>query len=152
MGNRKKEFIQKIHKNLTENELHLFYNKHNIVFEEVDLFRDFVVNLTYLIGNTYLGDSITPPNKQVSHFNWCWEKNIKDFKKENIQFKDKGSHYSYLLKYFNETFYIKEDKNLSIKLIIKFWMTIMTYIPSKNMRDLGVLLNLYKLMHKNLII
>ena len=151
MDDKRKEFIKQIHKDLTESELHLFYNKNGIVFEEVDLFRDFVVGLTYIISNTYLGDSITPPKKQLSHFNWCWDKNINNFKKENIYFNEKGSHYAYLVKYFTETFYNNEDKNMAIKLIIKFWVTIMTYLPPKKMIDLGVLLNLYKLMHKNLV-
>lgn len=151
MGNRKEELINTLQHDLSPSELIQFYQSHHIVFERVDLFRDFAINLTKIIASTYLGDAITPPEKQITHFKWCWKKNISDFEKEHIYFAQKGGHYQYFIKYFMETYYMHEDKDLQVKLITEFWAHIMSYLPAKRTIDLGVFLGLYELLNKNLV-
>lgn len=152
MGNRKQELIAVLQKDLSSTELATFYNRHHIIFERVDLFRDFIISLTKLISNTYLGDDITSPEKQLSHFKWCWNKNLKNFAAENIKFQSKGDHYRYFMKYFVEMFYEKEDKDVQTGLIIQFWTQIMGYLPPRRHIDLGIFIGYYNLMNKNLAI
>jgi hypothetical protein len=152
MGNRKKELIATIQKDLTPNELHTFYTSNNVVFERVDLFRDFVISLTNIISSTYLGDDITPPDQQSKHFDWCWGKNLQNFADEHIYFKAKGSHYKYFKQYFNEIFYVKEDKVMSVQLILKFWSSIMSYLNIRRQIDLRVFIGMYKMLDENLVI
>jgi hypothetical protein len=151
-NNRKQELIDTLQKDLSASELVSFYQSRHIIFERVDLFRDFVISLTKIISSTYLGDSITPPEKQFSHFKWCWKKNINNFEKENIYFNVKGSHYDYFMKYYMDTFYTHDDKDLQAKLIIEFWTHIMSYLPIKRSIDLGVFMVLYELLSKNLVL
>lgn len=150
MTNRKKELLDTIQKDLTSNELNTFYTANNVVFERVDLFRDFVISLTTIISSTYLGDELTSPEQRVKHFDWCWEKNIRNFALEHIYFKSNGSHRQYFTKYFAGTFYTKEDKDEEVKLILKFWRTIMSYLTIRRQIDLRVFMSMYKIMNENL--
>jgi hypothetical protein len=152
MGNRQKELLDTIQKDLSLNELHTFYVNNGIVFERVDLYRDFVISLAKIVSSTYLGDDITPPDQQAKHFDWCWNKNIQNFKEEHIYFKLKGSHYKYFKKYFTETFYVKDNKELSMQLIVKFWNTIMSYMGTRRQIDLQVFVGMYKMLDENFVI
>jgi hypothetical protein len=151
MANRKQELLQTIQKDLTNNELLTFYTTNNIVFERIDLFRDFVISLTLLVSSTYLGDTLTSPEQRMKHFDWCWNKNLNNFAEEHIYIKSKGVHYRYFSKYFAETFYAKEDKETSVKLILKFWNSIMSYLSIRRQIDLQVFIGLYKMMDSYLV-
>jgi hypothetical protein len=152
MANRKKELIDTIQKDLTVTELHTFYTANNVVFERVDLFRDFVISLANIIASTYLGDDITSAEQRMKHFDWCWNKNIQNFAEEHIYFMPKGTHYKYFKKYFTETFYDREDKILSMQLIVKFWYSIMSYLILRRQIDLRVFMGMYKMLEDNLVI
>lgn len=150
-NNRRQELLDTLQKDLSPTELVNFYQSRHIIFERVDLYRDFLVSLTKLISSTYLGDAITPPIKQVAHFKWCWRKNLSNFETEHIYFQPKGSHFNYLLKYFMETYYYHDDKELQTLAINEFWTHIVSYLPTKRINDLGVFLIIYELMDKNLV-
>lgn len=152
MGNKKQELIATIKKDLSLTELYTFYHQHNVIFERVDLFRDFAMSLTKIIASTYLGDDYTPPSQQLSHFQWCWNKVVEDFKKEHIYFQPKGVHFRYFCKYFNEMYYDKTDKESQIALITQFWLVTFSYLTPKRHIDLNVFMGLYKLLNKNLTI
>ena len=44
------------------------------------------------------------------HFDWCWSSVLSDFSKENIFFNKKGHLYEYFLSFFNEIFYLEQNK------------------------------------------
>jgi hypothetical protein len=152
MGNRQKELIDAIKKDLSPAELQQFYQRYNVVFERVDVFRDLSVSLTKTIHTTYLGDDITPPSQQLQHFKWCWQKVLSDFAKEGIYFKQTGTLYRYFAKYFQEMFYNKENKNEETEIILRYWKFIMSYITPKRHQDLSLFITMYKLMESNLVI
>ena len=81
--------------------------KNDIIIEYVDLFIDFMTSLTTIINKTYLNEDIINSEYYIiKHFNWCWEKNIKNFEKENIGINSQGEHYEFVYNYFYEKFYI----------------------------------------------
>lgn len=152
MGNRQRELIATIRKDLSTAELQVFYQQQNIVFERVDLFRDLSISLAKTIHSTYLGDEITSPSQQLKHFRWCWQKVLDDFTQENIYFKVKGTLYQHFAKYFREMFYSKDNKNEETQVIIKYWAFIMSYQHPKRHADLNLFLTMYNLMNQNLTI
>lgn len=152
MGNRQKELIEAIKKDLSPAELQQFYQRYNVVFERVDVFRDLSVSLAKTIHTTYLGDDITPPSQQLQHFKWCWQKVLSDFAKEGIYFKQKGTLYRYFAKYFQEMFYNKDNKVAEIEIIVRYWKFIMSYVTPKRYQDLSLFITMYNLMYQNLSI
>lgn len=152
MGNKQKELIETIRKDLSHAELHQFYRIHNVILERVDLFRDLCTSLTKTIYSTYLGDDITSPKYQLKHFNWCWDKTLVDFNKENIFFKKQGTLFNYLLKYFQEMFYMNVNKYEEEVVILRYWKFIFSYTEPKRHKDLNFFITLYNLMNQNLVI
>ena len=47
---------------------------------------------------------------KLKHYQWCWEKTIDNFKKENINFKFSENDYEYFKEFFFEVFYDQEDE------------------------------------------
>jgi hypothetical protein len=49
---------------------------------------------------------------KTKHFDWCWNKTIGNFKKEEIAFNLKGDHYEYFLSFFTEIFYNQKESRI----------------------------------------
>jgi hypothetical protein len=70
--------------------------------------------------STYLGGSPTSTETGVvmneddnhNHFMWCWNKNIENFKKEEIPFNNEGEHLDYIYSLFNEVFYTQQREDI----------------------------------------
>lgn len=152
MGNRQKEFLDTISKDLSPAELQLFYQQHNIIFERADVFRDLSISLARIIHSTYLGDDVTPPSQQLQHFKWCWGKTLDSFAKEKILFNKKGSLYEYFATYFREMYYSKDNKKEELAVIIRYWKFILSYTNTKRHQDISLFMVTYNLMSENLII
>ena len=86
-------FFNWITKPLPKDEIIIWFNIHNMTYEKIELYGDFFKSLNQIIMDTYLGDSISEtkislsPEDNLSHFKWCWNKTIGNFKKENIKIK-----------------------------------------------------------------
>ena len=86
----------------------------------MELYYDFSFSLYYLILETYLGEEdninetkiVMSNEDKQKHFDWCWDKTINNFNKENIVFKDKGEHYDYFNQFFMDTFYSHPEKGI----------------------------------------
>ena len=87
---------------------------HNIIPELTYLFKDYCFSFYQLVRTTYLGDSYHDSNEtrigmseedKLKHYNWCWEKTIDNFSKENITFKFSNDDYQYFKEFFFEVFY-----------------------------------------------
>jgi hypothetical protein len=124
-------------------------------YEKIELYGDISKSLTKIIMDTYLGESVSETKIMLSdednmaHFEWCWNKMIEDFRKENIRIKLKGDHKDYFQSFFKDTFYnqSKESIKHSIdKFLIEIFDTEVTFSKS----DLDLLTELYKLMEKNM--
>jgi hypothetical protein len=142
-------------KPLPQDEVIIWFNIHNMNYEKIELYGDISKSLTKIIMDTYLGESVSETKIMLSdedkmaHFEWCWNKMIEDFRKENIKIKLKGEHKDYFQSFFKDTFYNqpKESIKHSIdKFLIEIFDTEVTFSKS----DLDLLTELYKLMEKNM--
>ena len=148
-------FFNWMTKPLPQDEVIIWFNIHNMNYEKIELYGDISKSLTKIIMDTYLGERVSETKIMLSdedkmaHFEWCWNKMIEDFRKENIRIKLKGDHKDYFQSFFKDTFYnqSKESIKHSIdKFLIEIFDTEATFSKS----DLDLLTELYKLMEKNM--
>ena len=111
--NSMENFFNWISKPIPDDELIIWLNIHNMNYEKIELYGDIFKSLNHVIIDTYMGDtdentetkiSLTQEDKD-SHFMWCWNKVVEDFRKENIKIKESGDHKEYFKSFFMDTFY-----------------------------------------------
>lgn len=140
-------------KPLTQDQTDYLNTINNVSSDKVDLFKEFSISLTYIINDTYLGDDvITNDELIVTHFDWCWDKNLKDLVKENILIQSKGEHYYYYLNHFTNGFYLNRDKSdNTLKEMNDFWKVNLSIDRVKTKSDYDVFIELFKVMSKYFI-
>jgi hypothetical protein len=148
-------FFNWMAKPLPKDEIIIWFNIHNMSYEKIELYGDITKSLNQIISDTYLGDNnsetkivLSEEDKQL-HFDWCWDKMVENFRKENIIIKHGGEHKDYFKSFFTDTFYSQTKESLrgSIgKFLGEIFDTDMSYSKS----DLDLLTELYKLMEKNI--
>lgn len=147
-------FFNWMTKPLPKDEIIIWFNIHNMTYEKIELYGDFFKSLNHIIMDTYLGDNtsetkISLSNEDnLSHFEWCWNKVIENFKRENIIIKSVGDHKDYFQSFFMDTFYTQTENNLK-KSIPKFLDEIFEVGMTYSKSDLDLLTELYKLIEKN---
>ena len=110
-------FFNYMTKIIPKDEIIIWFNIHNMYYEKIELYGDIFKSLNYVINNTHMGDEfretkiILTKEDNENHFNWCWNKVIEDFRKENIIIGEEGDHKDYFISFFNDTFYNQPDKN-----------------------------------------
>ncbi len=136
---------------MTFEDIMMLYNENNIVLEKCDLYNDFIQSLIILIFDTYMGDDVTNKVEQVNHFNWCWNKNISNFKAEGLLF-DNDRLFNYYLEFMLEVFYCMDKKSLVYdgKAISKLWLDIFDYNKTKTNSDVDFLIEIYAIFEKSL--
>jgi hypothetical protein len=150
-------FFNYISKPLLQEDVNLWFRSNNIIPEKLELYSDFTHSLNNLILNTYLGASEINETKIIlsedddrNHFEWCWNKVIYNFNKENIKFDKKGGHFDYFDSFFDETFY--NQKDIKVKSSIGFFLTdLFNEEKSFTKSDLDMITTIYKLLDKYLI-
>lgn len=147
-----RKFLDYINTPLSWESIVVIYDANNIKFERCQLFNDFVQSFLLLVFDTYMGDDVTSTEQQVNHFNWCWHKNIDNFKKEGISFEGEKL-YDYFLAFMLEVFYPIHDKPIGFvdKSSLKLWNDIFDYNFKKTNSDLDTFLEIYKIFEKSLI-
>lgn len=155
MGNRAPigKFIEYFSKQLSLEQIEYLNQVNRVTPEKVELYRDFIISLGYLVHDTYLGDDTIVTEEHIStHFNWCWQLNIDNFNKEHIFFKEKGEHYYYYLNYFTEMFYKNENKNDELlNKIIDFWGNILSINKLKTKSEYDIFIEVYIIQNKYLL-
>jgi hypothetical protein len=147
-------FFNWMTKPLPKDEIIIWFNIHNMTYEKIELYGDFFKSLNQIIMDTYLGDSnsetkiLLSLEDNLSHFQWCWNKTIENFRKENIKVKSDGDHKDYFQSFFMDTFYNQNESNLK-KSIPKFLTEIFEVGLTYSKSDLDLLTELYKLIEKN---
>ena len=150
-------FFNYITKTINPEEVDIWFRVNNIYPEKLELFSDFTHSLNLLIVETYLGeedDSVETKIKLTEednkkHFEWCWNKILDNFKKENIFFENKGDHYDYFESFFFEIFYTQKEKTVRSS-IEKFFMELFDTKTSFTKSDLDMIGTIYKLLDKNM--
>ena len=149
-------FFSYISKPVSDEELQFWVDSNDICYQKLELFEDFTKSLVLLIYKTYLGDtegqetniSITEEDN-LKHFEWCWNKNIENFKKEGVYFGEKGDHKEFVQSFFEETFYKQKIKEVKMSLN-KFFDEVFNLdkLPTKS--DLDLLTSIYKTLDQSL--
>jgi len=145
------DFIEYISKPMNKEDISLMYKINNITPERSSLYLDFTHTIYDTVTSTYLGDEVMDGNSVKEHFNWCWNKTITSFKKEDIYF-DSVELYNYFFTLFIESFYSENDKSdVNVGKLLEFWLDIFNYSDIKTMSELEAFIDLYKLFDKSLL-
>lgn len=153
--NSMENFFNWVSKPLPKEDVIVWFNINNMNYEKVELYGDFFKSLDIKISDTYFEVehyetkiSLSQENKE-EHFEWCWNKTIEDFEKENTLFNKEGEHKNYFQKFYNETFYNPNQKNIK-EAIPNFLEEVFDLSKPFSKSDLEILTEIYKLMEKNL--
>jgi hypothetical protein len=153
--NSMENFFNWMSKPIPKDEVIIWFNVHNMNYEKIELYGDIFKSLNYIILDTYMGDetnetriSLSKEDKEL-HFEWCWNKMLEDFRKENIIIKHGGEHKEYFKSFFFDTFYNQSEKNVK-ESIPNFLFEVFDVEKPFTKSDLDILTELYKLMEKNI--
>lgn len=145
------EFIKYISTPLTQEEMVLLYKANNINYEKCTLFFDYIISLNNKVYNTFLGDDVINSEKDIkSHFKWCFNDLIKDFKEEGIKFDYIKELYDYFYNFYIEVFYNSSYKKEGLDKLNKLAILSFDYHRIKTRSDMDVLIELYRLLEKSL--
>ena len=153
--NSMENFFNWMSKPIPKDEVIIWFNVHNMNYERIELYGDIFKSLNYVIIDTYMGEetketkiSLSQEDKE-SHFEWCWNKMVEDFKRENIIIKHGGEHKEYFRSFFFDTFYNQSERNVKDS-IPNFLVEVFDVEKPFSKSDLDILTELYKLMEKNI--
>ena len=148
-------FFNWMSKPIPQEEVVIWFNVHNMNYERIELYGDIFKSLNYIIIDTYMGEdtsetkiSLSQEDKE-SHFEWCWNKMLEDFRRENIIIKHGGEHKEYFKSFFFDTFYNQSERNVKDS-IPNFLVEVFDVEKPFSKSDLDILTELYKLMEKNI--
>ena len=147
------EFLNYIKNPLTKDKISKLYRENHIVHERCLLYGDFIMSLTELIFETYIGDDVMTLDDRKNHFLWCWNRTRDSFKLEGINFNDTWDLEEYFIEFFMEAYYKETEKDVKIglyKKISDFWYHIFDYRKVKTRSDIDNLVEVYKLFDKSL--
>jgi len=133
--------------------LNILYKASNVDFMLVDLFNDFYQSLNLLIFETYLDDENYSDDDKIKHFNWCWFKNISNFKDEGIVFSTNEEIYDYFLNNKIDFYYSLDKENCRDEIelsIIVLTESILSHNKKKTNKELEIFLKIYKLLKKSI--
>jgi hypothetical protein len=148
-------FFDWMAKPIPKDEVIIWFNVHNMIYEKIELYGDIFKSLNAIIVDTYLGDSNSETkinlsdDDKISHFDWCWKKMVKNFEKENVNIKFKGAHKEYFQSFFMDSFYNQRENKIK-ESISRFLNEIFDTNMVYSRPDLDLLTELYKLMEKNM--
>ena len=148
-------FFNWVSKPVPKEEVVVWFNINNMNYEKVELYGDFFKSLNFKIIATYFEEdhretkiNLTEENKK-EHFDWCWTKTVEDFQKEKIIINNSGDHRDYIEKFFFDTFYNQNQKNIK-EAIPSFLSEVFDLNKPFSKSDLEIMTEIYKLMDKNL--
>jgi len=150
-------FFNWIAKPLPNDEVVIWFNVHNMIYEKIELYGDIFKSLNCVITDTYMGDSngdspetkiVMSPDDKQSHFDWCWSKMVENFHKENIIITIDGEHKDYLKSFYMDTFYHQTQKNVKDSVPV-FLNEIFNISKPFSKSDLDMITEIYKMMEKN---
>ena len=127
------------------------FKSNNILNEKIELYKDFTLNLSYKIYETYLGtEYIDNMEKATGHFNWCFRKILDEFHEQEIDFYLNNSIYNYFFNFFIVKFY-KQKEQPKLDDVIKRWENIFNYRKkNKTKKEFDEFTELYEIFDESL--
>jgi hypothetical protein len=152
-------FFNYITKNVNPEDVDIWFKSNNIIPEKMELYYDLSYSLFALIKTTYLGNTEDTSETKVEmtdednkkHFDWCWNKTIDSFSKENIIFEKEGEHRDYFYSLFSEIFYHQTKGEIRNSIDV-FFNDLFNRDKPFTQVDLDLIYNIYKSLDKNLLI
>jgi hypothetical protein len=151
-------FFDWLAKPMDKEDINAWYLANNITPELTELFRDFCFSFLNLLKDTYLGDDFSD-NKETKvgmtseqkkeHFRWCWNKTIKNFNKESIDFIFNDSDSEFFESFFFEVFYNQPDQKVKEQ-IENFFNQIFDRGMKKTKSDIEIFTDIYKVLERSL--
>ena len=141
------EFMEYLNKPIGFEKLKLYYKSNNINNFKVELYYDFIFGLLHIIRDTYPGDDVISTDQIIeSHFKFCWNKNLENFKKEKIEFVfDNIDIYSYLYNMCYDLYYSYEDKERGLFILFTTFNKLFNLDDTnKTKSELDIFIELYK--------
>lgn len=150
-------FFNYITKPMSPEDVEVWFRVNNVIPEKLELYSDFSHSLNSLILQTYLGQNtisnetkiILSDKDNLNHFDWCWNKTIENFKKENINFHLKGGHYDYFESFFDEIFYHQKEEKVRLS-VGEFFTDLFNLEKTFTKSDLEMILMIYKVLNNSL--
>ena len=152
------QFFRWLSEPMKPEDIYTWNMANNIIPELTELFRDFCFSFYYLVRDTYLGDNYKDLNEtrigmttedKVKHYEWCWNKTIDNFKKENITFKFSKDDFEYFKEFFFEVFYNQED-NIMREALDDFLKQLFNRKRPTSKSDLEMFTDVYKTLERSL--
>lgn len=150
-------FFNYISKPIPAEDVDIWFRVNNVIPEKLELFSDFSHSLNLLIVETYLGEPTSSNETKITlsqednqkHFEWCFNKVVDNFIKEEINFNHKGEHYDYFKSFFDEVFYNQKEEKVR-KSIRDFFNDLFNLNKSFTKSDLDMIGVIYKILDRNL--
>lgn len=118
-----------------------------IVKRRMELYLDFIINITYKIHKTHPGyDCLYEEEDINNHYNWCYNCICDDYLKQSINFKDNDDVYKSLYNFFYKKLY-KKSKMESLTHYLMIWHTLFS---DKNQKNIPIVYSLYENFDKTL--
>lgn len=153
INNKDIELVANLTTLLSKESIELIYISNNIKYDRTNLYGDFIQSLISIIFDTYLGDELTNKEERLNHFKWCWNKNLSNFKEEDIIFEDNKDLCEYFMVFLFEVFYMvkKEQNNILTQNISKMWLNLFDINKPKTKSDVESFLEVYELFEISLL-
>ena len=151
-------FFDWLAKPMDKEDINAWYLANNITPELTELFRDFCFSFLILLKDTYLCDDFNDnketkvgmtTNQKKEHFKWCWDKTIKNFNKESIDFKFNNDDSEFFESFFFEVFYNQPDQKVKDQ-INNFFKQIFDRGFNKTKSDIEMFTDIYKVLERSL--
>jgi hypothetical protein len=150
-------FFNYLTKLISTEDVLIWFEANNIIYEKLELFSDFSLSLYDLIRKTYLGESNLPNDTKITlsdddnlkHFDWCWKKTLDNFSKEGIKFSQEGEHYEYFKTFFFDIYYNQREEYLKNS-VGEFFKDLFDTQKPFTKSDLDVVSSIYKYLDKNI--
>ena len=151
-------FFDWLAKPMDKEDINAWYLANNITPELTELFRDFCFSFLNLLKDTYLGDDFNDnketkvgmtTNQKKEHFKWCWDKTIRNFNKESIDFKFNNDDSEFFESFFFEVFYNQPDQKVKDQ-INNFFKQIFDRGFNKTKSDIEMFTDIYKVLERSL--
>ena len=136
---------------LNDEEINLIYRANNVNYERCYLYYDFLNSFFSLVSETYLGEEYINGEQEKKHFDWCLNRVVENFKKENINFNLRKEFKDLSFTYVKEVFYDEKNKDLYGDKMIKFWNHLFKYDGIKTKSDLDAFVEMYKILDASLL-
>lgn len=151
------DFFNWLAKPMDQEDIDVWLSANNIIPELTELFRDFSFSFITLLKETYLGDDYDNKETKVGmtleqkqqHFNWCLNKTIENFRKENIEFHFTEMDSEFFRSFFFEVFYNQPDQKIK-DMIDVFFRQIFDRKTKKSKSDMEIFTDIYKVLERSL--